>query len=218
MLGRSHCMIALAVLFLTVAGARADVTYCYQGNNFNQNITGPYTTSDAVSGCVTLSAALPFDSPLTYYYPSRGNPVVTSPEVVSAYLTDGVQSLGITVTQYLIFAFQTTDGEIMTWDVNLYNNPINPQFSDDIETINAPGLSSQVSDTTEFNSGIAAEGGGGASTLSDPGTWTRVPEQGPISLSLTIMAAVVLISKRYATSVADSRSRGRRSPANIRLR
>ena len=52
------CGAAILGFVLSTSIAHADVTYTYTGNDFT-NIAGPYTTSESISGTVTLSSALP---------------------------------------------------------------------------------------------------------------------------------------------------------------
>jgi hypothetical protein len=88
---KSLWIIALLFAAIVAPNTRAQITYCYQGNNFtnfdnvNPFPNSAYTTSDSVSGCITLAAALPANGSTNVNY--------FDPTVVPNFsFTDGVQS------------------------------------------------------------------------------------------------------------------------------
>jgi hypothetical protein len=122
-------VIALAVMVLGVANAHA-TTYVYTGNSFT-SATLPYTTSDKVTGNITLSVPL-----------NAGMPETDETANVTAFsFTDGVQTItNLTVGVSLYSAdFQTNlMGGISSWDIqiNLGNNEILTQAAEDLGYIN----------------------------------------------------------------------------------
>ena len=73
--------VALAVGFLTAASVQAiPITYTYTGNPFT-TASGTYTTSDFVSGMLTLAGPLAANMPLTPVTP------------IAFSFSDGVQTL-----------------------------------------------------------------------------------------------------------------------------
>src|SRR5215472_7722168 len=114
----------LAVGFLTAASVQAvPTTYQYTGNPFAA-AASPYTTSDFVSGMLTLAGPLAPNMPLN----------VVTPLAFS--FSDGVQTL--TSNQPLglyVFEFATgPTGSITEWLVHFYNF----NFTGDIATVSMP--------------------------------------------------------------------------------
>ena len=95
--------------------ALANATYCYTGPNFtgfsdNPSFVNPYSGNDFVSGCLTLDALLPFDSPLMSY----------AGHVVSFSFSDGLNTLSSAdATPAVLDAVNlgTTAGHISLWQV-----------------------------------------------------------------------------------------------------
>lgn len=126
-------ILACAALASASLCAHADVTYDYTGNYFT-NVTnggGPaYTTSDRVTGSVTLSQAL---APDTQY--TSG---VDGFSVLSFSFSDGVQTITNldftnpgTLSEDTFFFGTDASGNIYTWNVVLHvpvNNETNYDF------------------------------------------------------------------------------------------
>jgi hypothetical protein len=107
------------VLFLAVALTGpllsqpmfADITYTYTGNPFHV-VNTPYTTSDFVTGMLTLAAPLAANLPLSSVTP------------ISFTFSDGVQTIAeLTVGDFSNFQFATgPSGEITMWDITINHN------------------------------------------------------------------------------------------------
>ena len=94
--------VALAVGFLTAASVQAvPTTYVYTGNPFT-NVSGRYTTSDFVSGMLTLAGPLAANMPLT----------IVSPIAFS--FSDGVQTITQANASGYTFSFATGPGGAIT--------------------------------------------------------------------------------------------------------
>jgi PEP-CTERM motif len=166
-------LVTQSVALLTAGAASADVIYTYTGNDFGGGggtVNSPYTTSDKITGTVTLSGALGDSlsnstvSPVAYSF-SDGIVTLTSPACCN------------TSTQ-TEFVFSTdASGNITHWTVIVQANG----NTTEIETTD-PSMGTAFDETTAKN--VL-----GAENLSDPpGTWksatvtTSVPE--PASLAL----------------------------------
>ena len=121
---------ACAGLVMFTLPMMANTIYTYTGNSFT-TVSGPYTTSDFVSGSVTLSSALGsnFASALG---PGFSNTVT----VVSFSFTDGVKTYTpLSPLNYIYFYFLTDpSGNIENWIVGLTDK--NGQEA--IDSINEP--------------------------------------------------------------------------------
>jgi hypothetical protein len=187
--GISHGTIALAILILSTPWAQANEMYCYQGHDFT-NVTGSYTSTEAASGCVTLSSALPTNSSLTN----------VGAEVLSFSFQDGLQTIaGTSAPSFDQFEFATSGGAVSGWCVNVNAGPSY------ISTSTAGGCVFQAEDAVDLNNGSSF-----AFVNNSPGTWTAtavvastVPEPGSIALSATVIAVL---------GFAVGRKRSRRMP------
>ena len=183
-------IIALACLFLSATGTRADTfTYTYTGKDFT-TASSPYTTSDRITGTLVLSAPLPDN--LTSVTDEDG-------KVLSFTFKDGVQTLTLLNTSALdsttFFEFGTSStGAITSWRVQVILASSNAGMG----TVNGfLGLSGDQ--TTTCPCGISQ-----AFNFDDPGTWvgpssTTVPEPGALSMMLTGLLGLGLLVgvKRY---------------------
>ncbi|MEI6741141.1 MAG: PEP-CTERM sorting domain-containing protein, partial [Gemmatimonadaceae bacterium] len=149
-----------ALLAIAAPVNAAVTTYTYSGFEFS-SVKGPYTTSDRVTGSITLASSLP--SNLTTF---------TAVAPISFSFGDGVDTLTNTSLNVgSLFAFKTdASGEIYAWQAVVYVGSAS-QLS--INTVNAPGIL-PVYDAVYVNSGNTAYG----QILNSPGTWTvtAVPE------------------------------------------
>ena len=185
-------------------------TYTYTGNNFtsvanaaNETSYGilPYTTSDQITGSMTLSA------PLGDNY--EGSPSAT---LVSFLFIDGVgpQNIGGNSFEfpYVMDSTFGTDssGNIVSWNfqVTAFIPPSDATLTKTIQTENEPG---NVIDSgnLDYEGTIVGEG----SVTSDPGVWVETitpapePSVGPLFVSL---AALVLAFGRFKPSPPRPRS------------
>jgi hypothetical protein len=181
--GAARITIALACLFLSATGARADTfTYTYAGNNFTI-VDAPYTTSEKETGTFELSAALP---------PNLHNNDESS-LVLSFTMSDGVQTL--TSAEAFVEAFAiTTDsaGAITRWDVEV---AITGGFAPSIETLGNPFASEDIGSLTDSIHGV---------NVGTPGIWTvstttPVPESGTLNMIFSGLLGLGLLVgvKRY---------------------
>jgi hypothetical protein len=167
---------ALAVFLfgaLPVAASADPVTYTYTGNDFT-SFTQPsaYTTSDSVTGSVTLSSALA----------DNINTFVLEPgaSVLSFSFSDGLQTITNLNATGSAFAFKTdASGNITDWQLTVN---IGPVASDSIASVNAPG------NLGVFDQGVFENSQG--TNRSSAGTWvtgstsvsTDVPEPASIAI------------------------------------
>ncbi len=155
------------------------VTYSYTGNTFT-SVSAPYTTSDSVSGTITLATPLAANLtsfttvlPTSFSFTSAGETISNS--------TPGSGSQ---------FFFKTdAAGDITYWGATVYVGSVS-QFS--ISTINAP---------TTYGVYDSIQHGGGTEqglVSKSPGTWSvmaSVPE--PEAYALTL-AGLILVGSATA--------------------
>jgi PEP-CTERM motif len=180
-------IIALACLFLSASGARADTfTYTYTGNDFT-TVTGPYTTSDKVTGIFVLSEPIP---------PSLLNLTDESALVLSYSISDGVQKFSGPPPSLSAFTFETAPGgEITEWLIGTGTDPLNPGgaiFSENAEIHGTFDVGRMVG--PPFTSGFTDL----------PGSWAgpvenTVPEPGTVSMMFSGLLGLGLLVgvKRY---------------------
>jgi hypothetical protein len=187
---RTSAFLALAVGFLTAASVQAvPTTYQYTGNPFT-SATGPYTTSDFVTGMVTLTGPLAPNMP---FFSPNVSPIAFS-------FSDGVQTL-TNHDSTIVAAFATgPTGAITAWAAQVVL--VDPISLIEIFTFNTP------SDFKRDLGGTASpEGGGIGRNDNSPGTWTSgeiVPDAGStLSLmTLTLMALGVAARRRFKRAAA----------------
>jgi hypothetical protein len=184
-------LIAQSIAIVASGAAKADVIYTYTGNDFT-TANSPYTTSDKITGTITLSSALGLSlvgssvSPLAYSF-SDGIVTLASPTCCN-------------LSSQTSFVFNTdASGNITNWNVVVQANANANEFQ------TADPSSGLVFDET-LTSGSLVHG---AENLSDPGTWslqaatTSVPE--PASLALFAPALLGLaFFYRQKRAIADA--------------
>jgi len=183
-------IIALACLFLSVTGTRADTfTYTYTGNNFT-SVISPYTTSERLTGTFELSAALPANLDFAN----------ESSLVTSFTMSDGVQTLTSPGAFVEFFRFSTDSaGTITLWDVEVANSS---GTAPSMETLNFGFASSDQGSLTNFVSGIN-NGAAGIWTVSST---TPVPEPGTLGMvfsSLLGLGVLVGLKRNRENRLAD---------------
>jgi hypothetical protein len=181
--------LALGFIALSCISAQAQIyVYTYTGNDFTSG-SGPYTTSDKVTGSVTFSAPLGDNF--------AGNASAT---MLSYNFSDGVGPQNIGGTQPVFpnggtFTFGTdSSGAIVSWNVDLLVFlPPNRTETKGIQTEND---SANVIDTgnLDVESGFVGVG----SVSGSPGTWveTIVPEPSAGALFVSF-AALVFVFGRF---------------------
>ncbi len=160
---RSLMKVGLGAMFAFGAmysNAFADVSYFYTGTDFTI-AEGPYTTSDSVTGSITLSAPLG-----SYLFYDAITPVAFS-------FSDGVQTLTQNNTNNNSFTVSTdAAGDITAWVMNVAAevSGVNLEL---IITANAPGYTFDLG-----ASAIVVPGSFVEASTSAPGTWSAgvVPE------------------------------------------
>jgi len=193
--------LALGLIALVSTSALAQTyVYTYTGNGFT-SASGPYATSDKVTGSVTFSA------PLGDNY--NGNPSAT---MLSYNFTDGVGPQNVVGSTsggglgfpYVMNSTFGTDssGDIVSWnfEVVAFLSFFSPPETKGIQTENDSG---NVVDSGNIDTPFGYTGVGSVS--SDPGVWveTVVPEPS-ISLLFVSFAALVLASGRFKPIAAAS--------------
>jgi hypothetical protein len=172
-------IIAFAYLLLSVMGVRADSTYCYQGNDFTSAVGG-YTTSDAETGCVTLTSALPANSSLTVY----------NSDVATYSFSDGVQTIGGGPPPAALgdtFAFETDDGVITEWDIYV-------TAAEGVAVISTVGNDPDFSPPSE-DEAFGISGDAQAHNENDPGVWSAAEPSSFVLLFLGLIA-VGMVARR----------------------
>jgi hypothetical protein len=192
---RSVMKIGLGALFALgtmYSNAFADVNYFYTGTDFTI-AQGPYTTSDSVTGSITLSSPLG-----SYLFYDAITPVAFS-------FSDGVQTLTQNNTNNNSFTVSTdAAGDITAWIINVAAevSGVNLEL---VVTANAPGYAFDLG-----TSAIVVPGSFVEASTSIPGTWSAgvVPET-----STWIMMAVgfaglgcLVVGKRKALHIAPALS------------
>jgi hypothetical protein len=169
-------VVFLAVLLVCSATAvHAQTTLCYTGNDFTAT-TSPYTTSDSVSGCVTLNVPLASNTSADY-----------SGDVTSYSFSDGVQDFTNLNSTLSLLDFTTSPSDSITaWALGITSGP------GSIISINAPSAFT-------FDEGTNATGAG--ANFFNPGVWTNVsatPEPSSLILLLSgiLLAGIKLLKSR----------------------
>ena len=168
-----------------------NITYTYTGNPFT-NVSGTYTTSDFVSGSITLATPLPANDSVY-----MGDPILMLTPTAFSY-TDGVDTItNLTPNVDPMTWIYSTDstGDITSWIITL--------------PVTTPGSALDINST---NSGLGAyDRGTGANFLNtgavymDPGQFTVSPE--PTSLVLIpsgLLALALIARKRKARAISPS--------------
>jgi hypothetical protein len=101
----SRIMFALCGLLFLAAGSRAQTTLCYQGNDFSV-VSGSFSTSDAISGCVSLSTSLAANGTQNY-----------ASDIVNFNFTAGPETFTNLNSQLDYLNFTTSAGDITHWAV-----------------------------------------------------------------------------------------------------
>lgn len=185
--------IAVATMFAAASAQAIPITYVYTGNPFtvisDGGGTGPYNTSDSVTGSVELS------TPLGDSFNGSVTPIAFS-------FSDGVQTITnsstLTTTTFL---FQTdSSGAITHWFIVLENS-LPSGATNNIDTSMEAGLSGDTGRVFEPGVGEVLGANG-----FDPGTWNQktssVPDTGSslalLSLSTTALGVAGRRFKRVA--------------------
>ena len=176
--------LSCAVGVLTAAAVQATpITYDYTGNPFT-SVSGPYTTSDKVTGFVTFATPLGANMPLTSETPTAFS------------FSDGVQTITSANASTSTFSFVTgPTGGITQW--NVFAGVISlGSASDSIRTSNLEGAE---------DVGMSQSRSGNGFNFGSPGVWSRssaVPDAGStmllLSLSVTALGVAGARSKRAA--------------------
>ena len=192
--------LALGLIALVSTSALAQTyVYTYTGNGFT-SASGPYATSDKVTGSVTFSAPLgdnyagsPSATMLNFNFSDGVGPqnVVGGP---------GVPVLGGVLVQDSIFATDSS-GAIVSWNFQVLD--FLPSFIPETKGIQTENDSGNVVDSGNIDTPFGYTGVGSVS--SDPGVWveTVVPEPS-VSLLFVSFAALVLASGRFKPIAAAS--------------
>ena len=177
---RKLALLAIVGGFLTAASVQAvPITYTYTGNPFTV-VSAPYTTSDFVSGMLTLAGPLVANMPLTN---------VTN-QVNAFSFTDGVQTITLNNSAGYLFLFATgAGGQITQWEVF-----VGQENGNTIDTTHA-GV---TTDRGRYGASIGYN-------IGTPGTWSSdgaVADTGStlslMTLTLTALGVAARQSKRAA--------------------
>ena len=151
------------------------ITYTYTGNPFI-TVHAPYTTSDFVSGMLTLAAPLAANMPLT---------IVSPIDIIAFSFSDGVQTITQPNATGYQFSFATgSTGAITAWSISIVST------QGLIDTVSTP----EAFDLAQFDRAFALNRGA-------PGTWTS--DGAPVSdtgsslsmMTLTLIALGVAARK-----------------------
>jgi hypothetical protein len=173
--------LSCAVGVLTAAAVQATpITYTYTGTPFT-TVTGPYTTSDKVTGSVELMNPLGPNMSLTFVTP------------LAFSFFDGVQTINSSSFTFANMSFATgPTGAITQWIVQVGTNT---------------GIIQTANSIAAFDSGRLLPDGTGSGLVvfqPNPGTWstTSVPDAGTtfglLSLSVTALGVATRQFKRAA--------------------
>jgi hypothetical protein len=177
--------LASCVAMLLSAPVYADsVTYDYVGKDFTSFNVGAtqFTTSDSVTGFITLSAPLPATIPTP-----------TTPDFQAAFPTtfsfsNGVSNITNANAVSTEFEFETDSvGKIIEWQVVVSN-----AAGLHISTIDFPGGAGVLDSTTTLNDSDSG------TNINLPGTWSiaAVPEPQSYALMLSGLGLLAFITRR----------------------
>jgi hypothetical protein len=173
--------LSCAIGVITTAAVQAiPYTYDYTGNLFT-SVSGAYTTSDSITGSVTLANPLKTSMPLTTVTP------------ISFSFFDGVDTITDANATSSLFRFATNSTGITQWYITLEFDPPGVVIQD-INTYSLGIGTGIYSDTGGYNQASAPFFGDGS--VSNPGAWTGtvVPDTGStfgfLLLSVTVMGGV----------------------------
>jgi hypothetical protein len=182
---RSTLLCAIGIGILTMATFLAPValgspliTYTYTGNDFT-GATGPYNTSDSVTGFFTYSAL-----------PDNLDGQETFPTAYT--FTDGVQTYDMGNSGISAFEIWTNaTGEITGWNIDLGSGADNYMW-----TYDDPAYTPGAQDGSQLEN---APSNGGGWVNNDPGVWTEsstVPEPSSAFLVPTALVAIAFVARR----------------------
>jgi hypothetical protein len=161
-------LLALTAVAMLSVGYPASVqavptTYQYTGNPFT-TVTAPYTTSDFVSGMLTLAGPLAPNLPLTDVTPTAFT------------FSDGVQTMTNLNAAGFLFQFATDgSGDITQWIIRVIG-----LSGAEIQTNEPIGGFAFDEGTTELGAGMGANAG-------TPGTWSTVAGVADTGSTLSLM-------------------------------
>jgi hypothetical protein len=165
----ARILVALACILIWGAGVHAQTTLCYKGNDFS-SASGNFTTSDAISGCVTLTSTVGQNSTGNY-----------TGDISSFHFTDGAQTFTNLNSTLDLLDFTTKAGAITGWDL--------------LDTSTSGGLVGSFN-----NGGFSIDLGqsmchwGSGFTLGNPGVWAAGdPAASPEPPSLILMMGAMLL-------------------------
>ena len=157
-----------AVVALSVAYAASvqAATYQYTGNPFT-TANAPYTTSDFVSGMLTLASPFAPNMPLTFVTPTAFT------------FSDGVQTLTNLTSGGVLFQFATgPTGAITQWNIGI------KVTGGGIGTTDATGFTTRDTGATSATSF--------GSNNSSPGTWSSVGGVADTGSTLFLMTVTLM--------------------------
>jgi len=163
----------LAACVLALPLAASSVTYTYTGNDF-ETATGPYTTSDFVSGYFTLAAAL-------------GDSMAFGSITPASYsFSDQVQTFdSASPPPDVTFEVATNaSGQIDEWDISLQNG---------VDVVSTVSFSS---DFGEMSSGLGEVIGSPGGWQMSSGVTSPTPEPGNVALIALGLVGIAIIARK----------------------